>query len=542
MKRFLPAFGAAVFVVAGWLVPAASAGHGGLGRPYCDDNSPLCTETLSPYTYEGQYVGHDEPSLLFYSNAAGSGNNQTYSLTLPSDPPTSVKQNASGGTFNYQLHPAFWFGMAMCDDQSAPNPGGSPVGPQQNCAANSDANIHTGTDPGNAATYLGTQPGGAYMEMQFYPPGWVLWPPGVSCDASKWCAALNIDSFNQNQNTGVSNNDACLESVGIEPVNFAFITRSGVAQAPANPVEATLATFTPSPSVDLMMHSGDRLIVSMHDTAAGFQVVINDLTTGQTGSMTASVANGFGHVVYDPTANTCTVDKSGWHPEFASSSESTRLTWTAHSYNAAFSDEIGHFEYCNAVDQQAGNCTSGGVNDGGTVDGDDYYCFTPPFPGLRSQIGGCIGTDVDFDGVPYQNVWPGTNPNPAIDAAHHPSSVLFNSVFNSVQTYNRIGFETDLPRIEVPGLSPNNTCNRTTGVGCINPPNGASFYPFYSTGTMAGSCVWQLGGDYIPGTTNDFGGSSTTEFGPLLYLNYPTPAGVVSRTNDFRNVLSANPC
>src|SRR3981081_4273553 len=32
------------------------------------------------------YVGHDEPSMLFYSNRPGSGNSSTYQLTLPTQP------------------------------------------------------------------------------------------------------------------------------------------------------------------------------------------------------------------------------------------------------------------------------------------------------------------------------------------------------------------------------------------------------------------------------------------------------------------------
>jgi hypothetical protein len=537
-----------------FLLPSASAGHATLGRPYCDDNSPLCTETAYTYNYEGNYTGHDEPSLLFYSGTAGSGNNQVYTLTLPSDPPTLPNQNGTGGTFNFQLHPAFWFGMAMCDDQSAPNPGGSTLaGPQVPCTPNSDTNIYTGTTPtANGGTnYIGQQPGGAYMEMQFYPPGWVQWPPGDSCDPNKWCAALNIDSFNQNSNTGVNNNAACLGSVGIEPVNFAFITRSGVAQAPANPVDATLATYTPTPSKDLMMQSGDTLTVAMHDTPDGFQVVINDLTSGQSGSMTASTANGFGQVNYAPTASTCTVTHAAFHPEFSTSSENTRLMWTAHSYNVSFSDEIGHFEFCNAVSSQGGDCTSAGVNDPGGLDVDDSggngYCFAPPFGGLlpatRVKVGGCLSTEVDFDGVPYQKVWPGSTTDAAHEATFDPTSVLFTSpVFNSGTKYDRVAFETDLPRIEVPSLSPNNNCNRTNGSGCVNPPNGANFYPLFTTGTSGSSCVWQLGGANIPGTTNTFGGNSTTEFGPLLSSAYPGPGGAFSRFNNFRNVLSTNPC
>jgi len=52
-----------------------------------------------------------------------------------------------------------------------------------------------------------------------------------------------------------------------------------------------------------------------------------------------------------------------------------------------------------------------------------------------------------------------------------------------------------------------------------------------------------LGAANIPGTTNIFGGNSTAEFGPFLFLDYPgsgfTP---IHRTNDFRRVLSTNPC
>ena len=509
----------------------------------CEENGPLCTEpadSIGSSAYP--YTGHDEPSLLFYSNTAGSGNSNVYRMTLPSDPPTQPTQNGSGGTFNFQLHPAFWFGMALCDDQSAPNPGGSTLAGANNaCTPNSDSNIYTNTTVSDP-NYIGKHPGVAFMEMQFYPPGWIKWPAGDSCDPTKWCAALNIDSLSVNSNSGVSQNADCLSKAGVEPVNFAFISRSGVAQAPANPLDATQATYTATPSKDLMMHSGDKIVVDMHDTSDGFQVVINDLTSGQSGSMTASVANGFGHVNYDPTATTCSLTSAAFHPAYSTSSENTRVPWAAHSYNVAFSDEIGHFEYCNAVTQQTGDCTQAGVNDT-TLDGDDSYCFAPPFqPPVQStqvKVGGCFGTDVDFDGVPYQPVWPGSTTNAATEANLHPTSVLFSSpLFNGTQSYSRAAFETDLPRIEFATSPP---CNRRTGANCVNPPVGANFYPLFTTGTTGGSCTWQLGGANIPGTTNTFGGTSTAEFGAKLQLAYPGTAGAILRYNDFRNVLS-NPC
>ena len=134
----------------------------------CSDRTGIfCTEVFDPIGYWGAYTGHDEPSLLFYSTARGSGNRNIYRLRLPKDQPTLPKQDGTGGTFNFQLHPAFWFGMAMCDDQSAPNPGGSLVGANIPCTPDSDRNIFDGSDP-TKTDYIGRHPGTAFMEMQFY--------------------------------------------------------------------------------------------------------------------------------------------------------------------------------------------------------------------------------------------------------------------------------------------------------------------------------------------------------------------------------------
>jgi hypothetical protein len=42
-------------------------------RFLCDEGDPLCAETADAIGYEGRYTGHDEPSLLFYSDQPGSG-------------------------------------------------------------------------------------------------------------------------------------------------------------------------------------------------------------------------------------------------------------------------------------------------------------------------------------------------------------------------------------------------------------------------------------------------------------------------------------
>jgi hypothetical protein len=204
------------------------------------------------------------------------------------------------------------------------------------------------------------------MEMQFYPPGWAPWPGSTSCDASRWCAALNIDSFSENLNTNQANNAACQAAVGIEPINFAFITTNGVAHAPASPLLATISTYIPNPQTDLFMNSGDVLRIALQDTPNGLEISIQDLTSGQSGSMTASSANGFGEVRFDPNGNNCDPSThnipTNFHPMYATASEHTRVPWTAHAYNVASSDEIGHFEYCNAING-AENCTQAGATD-----------------------------------------------------------------------------------------------------------------------------------------------------------------------------------
>jgi len=113
---------------------------------------------------------------------------------------------------------------------------------------------------------------------------------------------------------------------------------------------------------------------------------------------------------------------------YATSSEHTRVPWAAHSYNVSFSDEIGHFEYCNAVDRQGGNCTVDGFHDrdDGLPAGAEMIRValmqTLPVAAGLIAIGGCTATDFDFDGVPYLRVWPGTLKNAALDRSLQPAT------------------------------------------------------------------------------------------------------------------------
>ncbi len=186
-------------------------------QSYCE-KTRLCADPTHGLNDNGYYVGHDEPPLLFYSAEPGSGNSNLYYVTLPTEP---TKSAGAGGVNSFRLYTAFFFGMALCDSQSAPE------FTHKECAADSDANIFDDSDP-TKPHYAGHQPGGAYMELQFYPPAASSQNP-LSCDPDKWCAALNIDSYSADQtgSTTIFNNAVCRSEVSDEPVNFAWVTRSG---------------------------------------------------------------------------------------------------------------------------------------------------------------------------------------------------------------------------------------------------------------------------------------------------------------------------
>src|SRR5581483_7365482 len=379
------------------------------------------------------------------SGIPGSGNNMTYTMTLPKDPKKQPNKSGSGGsTWNFQLRPTFWFGLALCDNQSAPNF-------SKKCTPDTDRNNLVGTNPAKR-NYIGKHPGNAFMELQFYGPGYVPQFEGFGCTAHQYCAAMTIDSLEENQNTGQQNNADCNNYIlgGIEPINWAYITRSGHSQAPANPLftgtfsNPNLAAVTPDTTKDLMMNPGDRILIHMHDTAAGFRTDLVDLTTGQSGSMTASTANGFGHILFKPHGHTCRERPYAFHPEYSTANPRGN-TWSAHTYNVSMSDEIGHFENCLAIDANF-NCTSPGSQDP-SLDADDTGCV----PGTDStvvKIDGCFAADADFDGQSYRNDWPGTNPNPFLDRALQRTPVLFSRQLTRGNNYSTIAFETDPRRIE----------------------------------------------------------------------------------------------
>jgi hypothetical protein len=287
------------------------------------------------------------------------------------------------------------------------------------------------------------------MEMQFYPPGFSPFITQISCDLKHWCASLHINSLEVLSSGDLNPN--CPETT-----NFAFIQRNGVPTGPAGPVSATEASFTPNRQT-LLMNQGDRIRITIKDTKHGVETRIDDLDTGQSGFMVASAKNGYQSL--DP--NTCAPTNFDFHPEFGTAKFGNFVPWAALQANVNFSSEIGHFEP--------------GVN--GDGDADDPPCF--PGPTLPGCLAFAQGGDLDFDGTSYLADWPdGTRHNAtslSISSAHgHGIGPLSwsNGDHDYTKPYRQMQFETEI-NASVPTCMP-------SGAGCVLPPGGAAFYPFYS--------------------------------------------------------------
>jgi hypothetical protein len=492
-----------------------------------------CPDVYNPEALFGHYVGHDEPGVWDYSNVPGSGNHARWTLHLPTDPPPNPVPGAD--SYSFEQHTAFWFGMDLCASQSYPEQ-------TSTCKPDSDSNI---VNPKDSPDH----PGSAFLELQFYPPGYTqmpsnpagvgFGPPGISCNATQWCAIMTVWSLYRNPVTGQSLNAACRRQIGGSEVpNFAFVTRDGKPTGPPDPLHATLASMTPNSDV-LYMNQGDTVGVTVEDSPAGLHIVLADQTSGQTGTMTASVANGFAQMDFAPDPSTqCTETPYAFHPMYSTSSINTRTTWTAFPYNVAWGDETGHFDLCSQVDTSNGTCTGmeGPPGDQEPADSDDTGC-TAPSQALLDQIGGCVNENDGFDGMPYQDDWPNGQPN-------RPTPIEFSGPLtgpNFTINYQQTALAAPMPFNEH-----NQPCNVIARTGCTNPPitddgTPAAFYPYFYT-THIDGCTWGEGTD-VPGlTVNDFG--KDQQYGSYDRGVYYTDVGggATEMSNVFMHTYSHNLC
>jgi hypothetical protein len=371
------------------------------------------------------YIGHDEPKVLFFSNTGASGNNMRWKFSLPATDPAPTQDGAHVN--NFELFDAQWIGLALCNPQSFP------FGP---CTPNSDTNSPTAA-------------GSAFLELQFFTP--------TQCGTG-WCVSMNVFSFEQNSNC-------------VEPVSSARLSANGTVGGP-----------------ELIMATGDTLEVTLQDTTQGLQTTVHDLTSGQTGFMVASAANGFTQTNH----TTCVTSPFDFHPMYATAAPGQGVTWTQHTPNVSFSFEIGHFELCHDT-----TCASLPDNDT-----DDIGCNT--FGG----VGGCTAPDLDQDGLSYQADWPdGTSAHPASyvigapnDQGAGPMSAATVSGATYDEGYAQLMFRT------------------------LQTPSGA-FYPFFSQAGSGAACRFNFGND-IPGvTTNDFAKAAQYSGADVAIANPCDPSG-----------------
>ena len=460
----------------------------------------------------GVYIGHDEPDMTFLSQQPGSGHDVTWTETLGSDPTAAPTVATPGSDVShwFELTPAPWFSMALCDSSSYP---------QLPCSPESDANAPACPNANNCDPHSYPGAGSAVMEMQLYPPGFPPFADSISCDDTHWCAALTIDSlectdrFNQ-CNTGCE-----------EPVNFAFIQTDGVPTGPPSPQNSTLATSIPNANT-LLMNPGDQITVHIFDAPAGgggtaLEVMLNDLTTSQSGFMQASAANGF--------ANTSIVDCSGtpfnFEPEYSTARAGNIVPWAALQTNVGAAYEIGHFEACTSLSSPLPSNPFDVSDTGGTYNAcsgpyestgsggegaeiGDGICYqagdthtgydgpgssTPP-----DEVSRCLADlyqngDLDFDGSPYWPEWP----TAATATATLPASFAQSLPTSNGQQYSQFFFQTDVAQSE-------SSCVPGSPQGCAVPPTNAPghFYPYWAEVTANATCMIEFGNVAGAGVSN----------------------------------------
>jgi hypothetical protein len=477
----------------------------------------------------GHYIGHDEPDSTFTSSAPGSGNNVNWTLSLGRDPKAAPTDAHPGHDVSnwFELSPAPWFSMAMCD------PGSFPL---TSCTPESDSNAPTCT-VANCVSGLGG--GSAFMEMQFYPPGNAPFVDSESCDNTHWCAALTIDSLECTP-AFASCNPNCTE-----PVNFAFIQRDGVPAGPPSPQDADVKTFTPNKAT-LLMNPGDAVNVHMSDAPApggggAFEVVINDLTTHQSGFMQASAVNGF----QSTSEADCSGTPFNFQPEYNTAKAGNIIPWAALQTNISTEFETGHWEACTSLSDQLAtnpldpNDTSPVYNqcngpyenaataDANTPETGDALCYLkgsthPGYNGVGTstppnRMTGCQANifqngDLDFDGSPYWTEWP-TSVAPNI----YPGSFVELFPTTHGHQYSQFNFQTDV------ALSESSCGPQSNGTGYLSgctvpPPGPGGFYPYWSMFHSGSSCVF-LFGNVSAGNT--FGKDAQYGMNQFNTLGYP---------------------
>ena len=272
------------------------------------------------------------------------------------------------------------------------------------------------------------------------------------------------------------------------------------------------------------------------------QTTVDDLTTHQSGTMTASAANGFMDTkgIVDGAVNPgCPGEPFNFTAEYSSASQQNQVPWAALEGGVLMEDEMGHFEVCSSVSNsfpQPGDadvfqvCQGGSEGPGasspeqgcslttgncpGATSEDGVACPAPPGGSSPNYTEGlpCEYSDafcmpkgprpISNDGPTTVADWPvagcqdnyfqngdldfdGTSYQPdwPNGQSNHPTSFEYIGPFSNGKAYPQVQIETDI-------LASEGFCNVSTGLGCTVPPVGADFYPFWTLGTATSSPTW----------------------------------------------------
>jgi hypothetical protein len=424
--------------------------------------------------------------------------------------------------------------MTVCDPQSYP---------QNPCTPGSDANAPTCAGPHVVTSTCFPGAGDAFVELQFYPPGMPPFVDSISCDDTHWCSALTIDSLECNAGYQTCN-PGCEE-----PVNFAFVQRDGIPTGPPSPQQSTAATYTQNAQT-LLMNPGDHIVVHMwnapvpHGGGHALEVQIRDLTTGQTGYMQASAANGFA----DTSFSTCNGTPFNFQPEFNTASEGNYSSWGALRTDISTEFELGHFTPCTSINSTGKLAISPGVsdlfykdckgpyettNDNQTQETSDALCYPAgdthgSLNTAPDEVTGCEDNyyqngDVDFDGSSYWADWPTS----VAATSTFPGSFVQQTPASAGSPYPKLFIQTDVAYSD-----PNCPVSSSPSPGCVIPPPGpGGFYPYWSVaGSGTAACALEFGN--VSSGVNDMGGDA--QYGTIQSAKLGAP--------EFEGPIQPNPC
>ena len=465
---------------------AASKKQDPEGRePLCESNRSLCGD---PFKTLGIYVGHDEPSVEFKSASPGSGNDITYRLTLPKDPPQHVRRRTARAAPGTSSSGRPSGSGSRCATRSRRPSTRRPARPTQTRT--------TSSEPNPTAAGLHRQ-----APRQRVHGAAVLRPrlrSAVRGLRLHGAPVLRRHDDRQPDRPGPEhrrrpNNADCDNYIlgGIEPINWAYITKSGVSQAPANPLftgtfdDPNFAAVNPDstegpvdepgrPHQDPHARHGRR-VPGRPDRPA---------RRVRAGSMTASIANGFGHILYEPELRHMPCGAVRVPPRVQHGQPARQHVVRAHLQRGLSRTRSGTSRTASSWTRDF-NCAvpAGYEGQAARPDDDNDFCV-PAEDSMLVQINGCFSDDGDFDGPVLSARLAGDDPNraagrrapPIAGPVHQPARE------RRRRTTRRSRSRPTCPRIEAADSQDNPPfCNRTTGADCVNPPRGAAFYPFYST-------------------------------------------------------------